>query len=325
MGFFRSSGIVNGKGFFGAVSQAQAFVPTDISGCKLWVSMDYGITTGSVSFINQIVVSGCDPYTSDGTYIREFGGNASLNDGSTGNNIYYEDGVWYLYDIVADSPTFANYSGLESYNTWEVFSGSEFGTATNSSTTVNDVVTQIDDRSGNSNNLIQSYKNAFITNSVINSKPAILFEGPTFEGTDIVTGKTLYAVIKTTANIQTGYAVIIETTGGGIYSSVAPRWGSYFNNSYYVDNALSANSSYILGSISDDGNNYEFRQNGSTAKTGTDGQGFLSRSALYFGNDSSNGQPSNCYVAEGIVYDRAITTSEAGQLESYLNAKYAIY
>lgn len=44
MGFFRSSGIVNGKGFFGAVAQAQAFVPTDISGCKLWVSADYGVT-----------------------------------------------------------------------------------------------------------------------------------------------------------------------------------------------------------------------------------------------------------------------------------------
>ena len=325
MGFLAPSGILNRRGFFGAVAQTQAFVPTDISGCRLWVSMDYGITTGSVSFVSEIVVSGCDPSTSNGTYTRNLGGNTQLLDSNTGNFIYNEDGVWYIWDIDAESPTFANYSGLDSYGDWEVFSGSEFGTANNTDTTLNNVVTQIDDRSGNENNLIQSYENAFITNPVINSKPAILFNVARFEGTDIDTAKTLYAVIKTTANIPTPYAAIIESTGGSLYSNVSPYWGSYFNGSYYVDNSLSSNSSYILGSISDDGNNYEFRQNGSTAKTGSDGQGFYTRGTLYFGNDSSNTQAASCYIAEAVVYDRAITTSEAQQLEAYLNDKYAIY
>jgi len=32
-----------------------------------------------------------------------------------------------------------------------------------------------------------------------------------------------------------------------------------------------------------------------------------------------------CYVAEVIIYNRSITTSERQQVESYLNTKYAIY
>lgn len=324
MGFFRSSGIVNGKGFFGAVSQAQAFVPTDISGCMLWVSADYGVTTGSGSFLSQIVISGCDPSSSDGTYSRTDGGETAFDE-TNGNQIYYDGGIWFLYDNDLGDITFYNPTDIEDENAWEVFNATEFGTATNTTTNYNNVVTEILDRSSNTNNLTKDYGFPLKDTNIINGKPAFYFYGGRLAGNDVDTAKTIYAVIKTQDPIPSAYAVIIESTGGGLYSNVGPNWGSYFGGSFYVNSALNSNSSYVLGSISSNGTNYEFRQNGSSVKTGTDGQGFISRSSLYFGSDSSNTQTSKCYVAEAVVYDKAITTSEAGQLESYLNSKYAIY
>jgi hypothetical protein len=46
MGFFASSGILNRKGFFSAISAiaAPAFSPTDLSGLSLWLKADAGIT-----------------------------------------------------------------------------------------------------------------------------------------------------------------------------------------------------------------------------------------------------------------------------------------
>jgi len=321
MGFLAPSGILNRRGFFGAVAQAKAFVPTDISGCKLWVSADYGITKGT-SFINEIEISGCDPDTSDGLYTRSGGGNETFYDG--GNSIFYEDGAWKLYDESQDIITFINYNSALDEGDWVTNSGVSFGSATNNTQYDSDAIAEVLDRSP-AGNLLTNSINTYISNNIINGMPAFNFDGGRLTSNDIDTAKTLYAVIKTKANIPTPYAAIIETTGGGLYSNVSPNWGSYFGGSFSVDNELNTNSVYILGSISDDGNNYEFRQNGSTAKTDSDGQGFLTRSTLYFGNDGSGTQPANCYIAEAIVYDIAITTSEAQQLESYLNEKYAIY
>ena len=46
MGFFASSGILNQRGFFSAPASAAppAFSPTDISGLKLWLKADAGVT-----------------------------------------------------------------------------------------------------------------------------------------------------------------------------------------------------------------------------------------------------------------------------------------
>lgn len=322
MGFFQPSGILNRRGLFGGVS-SQPFSPSDISGLSLWVSADYGVTTGTSSYISQIVISGCDPSSSNSTYTRNSGGNASFSAGN-GNNIYFEEDVWYLYDSDIDAPTFANYSGLDE-NTWEVFAGSSFGTAVNTSTSFN-IVSEVLDKSANSNNLNYSSGAPDISYNILNSKPAFYFFGGRLEGADIVTAKTIYSVIKLGGSSPSGYMNIVEATGGGLYTSISnSEWGSYFSGFYGSGQQLSTNTAYIIATISDDGQTYKYRSNGSQVYTNTNGNGFYGRSALYYGNDGSGGQPANCYVAETIIYDTAVTDADAQKIETYLNQKYAVY
>lgn len=324
MGFLATGGVLNRKGFFGGTTAQTAFSPLDISGLKLWVSADYGVTTASDSYISQIVVSGCNPSSSNGTYTRTSGDNTPFN-AENSNQIYFEEDAWFLYDLDQDAATFANYSGLDE-GTWEVFIGSsEFGTASNTTTNYN-YVSEVLDQSGNSNNLIYSYGVPDISLNILNFKPAFYFFGGRLEATDIVTAKTIYSVIKLGEVSPSGYMNILEATGGGLYTSINnSEWGSYFSDFIGSGEQLLTNSAYIISTISDDGETYKFRSNGSQIKTASDGNGFYTRSALYFGNDSSAGQPANCYVAEALVYDTAISDEDAGKLENYLNQKYAIY
>lgn len=321
MGFFAQSGILNRRSFFGGVQKA--FLPTDISGCKLWVSADYGVTTG-LPWISQIVISGCDPSTSDGTYTRASATDAQLDSTTNSNFIYFDDPYWNLRDAEYDDDTFYNTGNLAA-NSWSAFVGT-FGTAVNTNSTIADVVYSVTDRSL-TNNLIHdsdvSYM--YISNNILNGKPAFNCDGGRLSCDDIVTAKTIYSAIKIKDDVPGAYAVIVEATGGGLYSNVNLNWGSYFSGSVYAPDSFEPNTPYIIGTISDDGNNYKLRQNGSTVNENSNGNGFYSRSKLYFGNDSSNGQQANCYVCEAIVYDKALTISEAEQVESYLNSKYAVY
>lgn len=303
-----------------AMLAATAFSPKNIAGLKLWVSADYGVTQGNISFINQIVISGCDPSSSDGTYYRSVGGTERfISEG--GNFIYFNEDTWYLNN--GDANTFVNANLNE--GSWESLDETySFGTAINSTTSIN-AITEVLDQSDNANNLTYSHGMPTISTNVINAKPAFYFFGGRLEGLDISTGKTIYAVIKLGATSPSGYKNILELSGGGLYTSIANNeWGSYFSESIGSGEQLSTNTKYIIGSISDDGYTYKFRSNGLQIKTNTNGLGFYGRGKLYFGNDSSHAQPANCYVAEALIYDTAISDGDAQQLESYLANKYAI-
>ena len=321
MGLLAPAKIANSRGLFGSRA---SFSPADVSGLELWVSADYGITKG-LSFINELELSGFDPSSSDGVYSRGSGGNTGFFNGD--NNISWEGDGWYVYDATLEEVTFVNYS-FDFSGDWEVVNGAEVGSVTSSTSSDPDAVSEVLDKSGNLNNLTNSLT-TYISNNIINGKPAFNFDGGRLVGTDIVTGKTLYAVIKTKTTLPSQYACILELTGGGLYSAMlgTARWGSYFNTEVAVDTGLSANTAYIIGSLSDKPSttvNYKFRQNGSQVKSGTS-NAYYSRSSLYFGNDGSGGQVANCYVSEAIIYNREVTTGEAQDIESYLNSKYAIY
>lgn len=321
MGFLATGGILNRKGFFGGALAQPAFSPLDISGLKLWVSADYGVTTASGSYISQIVISGCDPSSSNGTYTRASGGNSTFN--YNDNSIYFEDGVWWLNDF-DQGLTFLNEADLDE-GSWDVALGNSFGTASNTTSNFN-YVSEVLDQSGNSNNLVYSYGAPDISLNILNSKPAFYFFGGRLEGTDIVTAKTIYSVIKLGGGSPSGYMNILEASGGGLYTSINNNeWGSYFSDFNGSGEQLSADTAYIISTISDDGETYKFRSNGSQIKTDSNGGGFYGRDTLYFGNDSSHGQPANCYVAETLVYDTAISDADAEKLENYLNSKYAVY
>jgi hypothetical protein len=182
------------------------------------------------------------------------------------------------------------------------------------------------DQSSNGNNFSISSGTVTKDNNIISSNPAILFNGGRLAGNDIVTAKTIYAVIKTLNYSASQYSAIFEATGGGLYSAISgTEWGSYFNGEYSSFDSIATNTSTIIATISNDGESYEFRRDGERIHDDTNGSGFYSRFAAYLGNDGSGGQSADVYLSEIIVYNRAITNTECQQVEEYLNAKYLIY
>ena len=161
-------------------------------------------------------------------------------------------------------------------------------------------------------------------NVLVSSKIFLIFLEFFFK--PIVTGKTIYAVVRTLGFQVEAYAVILECTGGGLYSAISSdEWGSYFYGDISSSNLLGISTPSIIATLSDDGENYEFRKDGSLVLSGSDGGGFYSRSASYLGNDSSAGQPANVYISEIIVYDNVPSPANIALLEGYLNDKYDIY
>jgi hypothetical protein len=191
-----------------------------------------------------------------------------------------------------------------------------------------DEVTQWTDQSSVGNNFIQDLDYpAYREGDVINGYDGVLFEGGRLNGnSDIVTAKTIYAVVRTLGFQVEAYAAILECTGGSLYSAVNDvNWGSYFYNSgYSSSNSLAPNTSAIIATLSDDGENYEFRRDGASILSASNGGGFTSRSASYLGNDSGGGQFANVYISEIIVYDNVPSPANIALLEGYLMDKYAI-
>jgi hypothetical protein len=182
------------------------------------------------------------------------------------------------------------------------------------------------DQSGNGNNFIANTSSAIKANNIIGSNPSVLFDGANLIGSDIVTAKTIYAVIKTLAVSAQQYAAILEATGGSLYSAIdGTQWGSYFGGGASSGQTIPTETAAIIATLSDDGVNYELRRDGQQIVTSTEGGGFTSRSSAYLGSDSSAGQPANVYISEIIVYNRVPVTAEIEQIEAYLNSKYAIY
>jgi hypothetical protein len=187
-------------------------------------------------------------------------------------------------------------------------------------------VTAWADQSGNGNNFTPESGTVVKSNNIIGSNPAILFNGGSLSGNDIVTAKTIYAVIKTLETSAEQYAAIFEATGGSLYSAILEnQWGSYYGSESPSGQTIQTETAAIIATLSDDGETYKFRTNGQEILSSQDGTGFVSRSTAYLGSDSSSEQQANVYISEIIVYNRVPVTAEIQQIEAYLNAKYAIY
>jgi hypothetical protein len=189
-------------------------------------------------------------------------------------------------------------------------------------------VTEWQDQSSSGNNFEQDVDNqVFVEYDIINGYPAVLFDsGRLLGSSNIAIAKTIYAVVRTFNFQVESYSVILECTGGGLYSAVYDNeWGSYFSGERSSVNTLLPDTSAIIATISNDGETYEFRRDGQNVSSGTDGGGFYSRSQSYLGNDGGLGQAANVFLSEIIVYDRVPTAPEINQIEQYLNLKYDIY
>lgn len=93
-----------------------------------WNDQEWGYSslTAQDYYISQIVITGCNPSSSNGTYTRASGGTTTFN-GPDNNTIYYA-GDWYLYDDNLADDTFTSLDNLQN---WIVNNGTSFGSATN--------------------------------------------------------------------------------------------------------------------------------------------------------------------------------------------------
>lgn len=138
---------------------SKTFDPTNIADLKLWLKADAGVTFTPTeeTFISEIEIDNAGTDTSNGTYTRVVGGEATFQ-GPNGNTIYFSewngDPAWVLNDIdFGDDVTYYNTNVLAD-DGWAVANGDpDAPSAINTTTTVTyNYVDLWEDQSENGNN-----------------------------------------------------------------------------------------------------------------------------------------------------------------------------
>ena len=208
------------------------------------------------------------------------------------------------------------------------------------------------DKSGNNRNLIQATTNArpFLKTSIKNGKNVIRFDGTNdvlglsnATLTNNISAVTMFAVFRSTRSLspnvyQTAIHQSIGTnsnsTRASIYATDTTEVGGrrLDSNSYQFvkANTLSTNEWVIAGSI----HNYQaatltaFKNGSGTSRVGgfqTSGNTSATNSQLIsVGGTSDANEWLNGEIAEVIIYNSALTTTQRQAVEAYLNSKWAI-
>lgn len=321
------------------------FSPSSISGLYLWLKGDAGLSTTPQQFISQIVLSNSGTPEVDGTYTRASGGQASFS-GNNGLNIEYSetvDGNLRFFVLFEGDPMYTIEILYDAIVQIIVSNGASPAPtySTTLSQTGNTVVTAWQDQSGNGNNA--SYIIDVLTGSK-NSKTTVIFNGSTSELTlgnlfSEFTAMSFFAVWKITDTENGGILgtdnysnfEIASLNDGSQYTltriNSAPQSAGFIENGWW-DNATWVTSSFRI----DDSVFGEARKNGSTTGITTNNNlitlPFTTNAVNYrLGRYAANAGSyyGNYELAELVIYNRLITSTERQQVETYLNTKYAIY
>jgi len=337
--------------------------PIPQSGLSLWLKADAGVNTAPQTFISQIVVSGAGTADSNGTYTRTSGGTSTFYKNGTpgGNNIYFEDGYessglnFYLYDYQNDTNTY-----IITIKKSEIIDSSIAGGdaplptfTTTLTATGNYEVNTWADQSGNSNNAIaNATEEPTFVSSFLNGKPAIEFNGQG-QVMQIADANSLdflntscFIVLKYLGDGSGNDVIYIKNADDGspadpaVYGMVGTLGLFNGNLDWPVSSAAQAwpdLDSYIniadgtprLLSMTYDGTDIITYDAGVQTSSNELGGNMLTSTGLLqiggynlsFGaSEYFNGQ-----IAEIIMYNRAVSSTERQQVEAYLNTKYAIY
>lgn len=198
-------------------------------------------------------------------------------------------------------------------------------------------VSQWDDKSGNNYHVSQSDDSSQPTyvESVLNSKNIVRFDGADklINGSATPAGgstnRTVFVVFNRTSPLNDiGYPLtlgISSSTGQtfGISQEIAVRTG---NSSRVFTTAVDSTHAIVTVALNGTSTtDLSARKNGSTLCVDSTSQSILNTaSGIILGQNTANSGPHYGDVAEIIVYDSALSTSDIQSVESYLASKWGI-
>lgn len=189
----------------------------------------------------------------------------------------------------------------------------------------NDPVASWTDASGNSNHATQGTSGAqptFKTN-ILNGLPVVRFDGVN-DMLNLTTHLTSHAmtIIAVANKTGTGTQAIIVTDSNEIYAEVSTNWGSYLGD--FLDGGSTLSSSFsVLSVVTRNYNDVDLVKNGSLV-TRVNGNTWYTRSGTAIGADPSGVQFLGGDIAELLVYGSALSSTDRGNVEAYLQGKYGL-
>lgn len=303
------------------MAMSVSFLPTSISGLKLWLKADAGVTLSETEVIGRIVISEAGISSSNGEYVY----NGNMYVGPNDNNIFNDGGDWYLYDTQYEQNTYYNGNNLAATG-WEQFGDNEsqIPIVENHVDTIASWLDQSSETTFNSELGYQEIVN-------INGRPAIGFGPNGCFRYESINEKTIICAFHTQAT-PSGYNCIVEGRMG-MYASLAGaggKFGTYLNKEVGFAN-LTEDTKYILMIESEDGQvaNTGAYVNGQHYTSELGQGGFTARDHLVVGNGNVQNQipnqPCNGFIYEVMVFDKILTQAEREQVHAYLNDKYQVY
>jgi hypothetical protein len=296
-----------------------------------------------------------------GGYIYKDGGTYYVTNDDWSNAYKSDDLLSWTLDSggIAPSPTgsltnTARSMGSPTSTVIYAASGSISGAVTISTVNTNNLIGWAD-QSGSGNNATARTGSVSVISNSLNSKPVLHFDGTSnlitnsFYSIDWNSSITVIAVSKASASTVRGeqptarYIASVTNNGGyeyglsyGAYETEFPNFSNSYGISYVggadiESTAMGENEVKIATSINS-GGTISYYLNGSSvgSASSSDWSGYSpSVGSFAIGSnavlDETDGFFSVCDVAEIIIYNRAVSSTERQQVEAYLNAKYGVY
>ncbi|MDO7877299.1 FG-GAP-like repeat-containing protein [Hymenobacter sp. ASUV-10] len=176
-----------------------------------------------------------------------------------------------------------------------------------------------------------------LTSNAVNGKPALSLDGnddwlQSTGAVDLLAGQTNYTFFAVTkpGTTQKQYADIFDYSHSGGSRFVIQQDGNstntFYNNGVTAANQVLPTAGFsILGGTFANGGTGTSRLNGGNALSGPASTNSWATPANFrVGNWSLTGREFNGQIAEVLVFNRVLTATEIGQVETYLGSKYAI-
>jgi hypothetical protein len=332
VGFFASSGILNRRGFFGG---GQALNPSNISGLSLWLKSDAGVTTSESNVSAWADQSGNN---------NNFSGSAIFTDNYiNGKPAIYFNGT----DSYLDSPStlLDNFSQISLFGVWLIApdQGNKgvFGTSNYSNLEISanpEVSVRIRNNNFSATFIPSGFSN--LGQWTISYLDAQNSSGVSYKNGQEATETFVSQIVLDGAGTETSDGTYTRASGGstqfngpnGNFIYWDGQWFLFddtaFSETYYLS-AFDLSGAWQVGSGDPDAPTATNTTITAPIANGSAVEMPLASGATYslgrYAFPSFEGLNAEMYLAEFIIYNKRLTSTERQQVETYLNTKYDIY